>query len=163
MDRSNAWLDILVGVAALGVSVAAWVSAAGLPPPRFDPLGSASVPLTVATILSGFGVVILIQGLRRLSQPRPAPSDPADRPQDRPARLRPWLTVAFFAMTVAYVWALSTERVRYSEATAGFLVAAGLVLGCRRPLPLAFLMIAAILLGYGGRYLFTRVFYVDLP
>ena len=76
---------------------------------------------------------------------------------------RPGLAAAVYAVTAGYVLLLSARIVHYSEASFVFVLVAGLLMSRFSKKSIPILLIIAAIMGYGGQYVFTHVFYVDLP
>ena len=98
-----------------------FIGAADLPPPRFEPMGSAAMPKILATIMILLALVI---GARAVSKLGITPDHTRAEP------LAPvWRSAFVFAALVIYVAALDFGRVPFVVATTGFVAAAGLIIG----------------------------------
>ena len=87
----------LCGAVAIGAALLL-IGAADLPPPRFDPLGSAALPRGLAVIMLLFAAWIAFGAIRALTAGVPAP------PKDTgPAEVKPLRGVIVFAALVAFV------------------------------------------------------------
>lgn len=145
LDRRN------LAIAALGLVVGAilWVGAKSIAPPLFDPVGSAALPRACAVVLVGLGLGTLVQGWLS-GRPDPEPGTPI-----RPA------TLGTAGLMAAYLLAM--------QFGAGFLVSTILFVALCVPLvggaPRLILLGGAIALalGFGSLWLFTSVFFIDLP
>lgn len=145
LDRSS------LVVAAMGIGIAAilWIGARSIAPPLFDPVGSAALPRACAVALVGLGLGTLAQSL--LSR-RPVP--------EAGATIRP-ATFGTAALMVAYLAAMQFG-VSFLIATVFFVaVAVPLVGGARRLIPIG--TVLALALGFASVWLFTSVFFIDLP
>ncbi len=167
MGNGSRWLAQIIGVsgtprgdAGLAVIVAAfagvlWWESLKVPPPFFDPLGSAAVPKALALVLAALAAVILARAM--LALPWKAPG------QEEGYRPRPDIAVGIVVLAVAYIGAMQLKVLGFQAATLVFLIAAAALLG---RLDRATLMIgaaSALVIGIGGTLLFTRFFYIDLP
>ena len=140
-------------LAALGfsVGVVTLFGARTIAPPIFDPVGSAVIPVTSATVLMLLSVLIVIGRFRTKSVTDIPPSAFADS-----RRL-----AAVFALMVVYLGAMELGA-GFVGPTAGFIAAAVLMLvwNWKAIVPAAVLAIAV---SFGAKWLLTSFFYVDLP
>lgn len=132
------------------------IGAMDLPPPRFEPLGSAALPRILAGLMGVFAVIIAFRALLRHRSPDFSP-EPATgtQPDTRKGAF-------VLAALVAYVFALETLRVPFIFATPVFVAATGLAIGARTWRNLAiFLILGACLAGMISlvleRFLFVRI------
>ena len=73
--------DIILAVLVAAGAALLFIGAAELPPPRFEPLGSAALPRILGTLLIFFAVILVIRALLRLragqaSAAAPSGADP---------------------------------------------------------------------------------------
>ncbi len=142
---------------AAGIAVAAvvvFIGTIGLPPPRYEPIGSAAIPRVMAAILLLLSALLIFDVLRR-----PANTDP----QEAPRVATPLAPILSAAAIIAYVAVMDSGLLGFQPATA--LLVFGLAFGLtgfrrRAALPAA---VFAILLALGTFYVFTNFFYIDLP
>jgi hypothetical protein len=146
----------VLGVAAAIVAVCAAVlwEARLIPAGVFEPMGGAPVPIAVAGLIILLCVCIMAVAARRPRRP-PDEADPV-----RPRRLDA-LVVAL--LTIAYVAVLQLRLTDFAVMTAMFLVLAiGTLLRFEwRRMP--WVVLVALVTGFGCQYVFTRIFVVDLP
>nr|WP_306265558.1 tripartite tricarboxylate transporter TctB family protein [Pararhizobium sp. IMCC3301] len=137
----------------LGLVVAAvlLVAARNIAPPIFDPVGSAALPRACAVALIGTSIGILIEAALRTRRGLTPPVA---------GRIRPG-TVGTFALMTAYLAAMQLG-LGFTLSTILFTaLAIPLVSHSLRSIPLA--IGTALLMGFGGNWVFTSVFFVDLP
>jgi hypothetical protein len=153
---------------ALGVSaflvalclVVLW-EARDLPPGVFEPLGSAPAPRTVAVVIILMSLWIAFDAWRARGAPEAEPDADADADADyTPRPLDAWVVAA---LTVPYVLAMQARMLAFAPLTAVFLIAAIGWLTRFRLRSLPWIVTVAATVGWGGAYVFTRVFVVDLP
>lgn len=168
MTKLRSPLDVGLGAALIGLAAVVWWQADQLPPPMFDPIGSAAVPKTVALLIAAMSAIVVWRGFR--SSPEPEPEAMAELPDGLAAptataepRLRPLLALALLGLTCVYAGAMQWGGLGFRSATVGYVFLAGLLLGGLSRRVAATSGVLAIVLGVGGTYLFTRVFYIDLP
>jgi len=156
----NPWWEIGVGAATIVACVAFYLDSLRLPDPVFDPLGSVVVPRVTCWVLGVFASAMLIQGWSRLRRATdtvpPAGGGPGYTP-------RPALAAVIFGLTGLYIAALSTRLVPFSELTLAFVFLSGALMTRFRLSSFPMLLVLAAIMGYGGHFVFTEVFYVDLP
>ncbi len=155
-SRREPLADILFAVTVLALAGIVWWGTASLPPPRYEPLGSAALPRALALAMALLGLVLLGRAWagRRL-QAAPA-SDLGFRP-------RPWLAAGVLAVLVLYVASMDLRLLGFVPASILALVLIGAMLTGfdRRRLP--WLAGFVVVLVIAVQLLFTRVFYIDLP
>ncbi len=127
------------------------VAARNIAPPIFDPVGSAALPRICAVALIGTGLGIVLEAWLRARRDLTPPATQAMRPA----------TFGTVALMAAYLAAMQFG-LGFTLATVLFTAAAiPLVARSMRSIPLA--IGTALLLGFGCNWLFTSVFFVDLP
>lgn len=163
MAGQPAQAAVEAGVAVLLVAVAALVLAGtrDIAPALYDPLGSAAMPRAAAGLVVVLALAMLWRAVARLRAESGLRAGGGRPPE--PVAGRNGLAAAFLASTVAYAGVMQAGWLGYRDATLLFFVVTGLTLARgRRHLVLPILVIAAVI-GVGGHYLFTRLFYVALP
>lgn len=119
----------------VGASVL-FIGAAKLPPPRFEPLGSAALPRILGVLLLLFAAILTTRAVLRLTRGWIAP--PAIESDAEPRK-----GLAVLVALVAYVFALDVLRVPFIPATTVFVAIIGLSIGAKT------LRNAAIFIGLG--------------
>ncbi len=152
--------EIGVGIVTIAVCILLYWDSLNLPDPVFDPLGSVMVPRATCVILGLFASAIIFKGMRAINQK--ADNGPT---KESPLNysLRPGLAVGILGLTATYVLVLSTRLVRFSELTFVFVILSGMWMGRFKIKAMPVLLILALIMGYGGQYVFKEVFFVDLP
>lgn len=149
--RADMALAIVVGAFA---ALLLW-EADKIPPPFFDPLGSAAVPNGVALVLAVLSAIVLVRALLALPWP--------PRPDSVGYRVRPDIALGIALAAVLYVAAMDFEVLGFRTATILFVAVASALLG-RFHLKMSLIgVLVAIVVGVGGMYLFTQVFFIALP
>jgi putative tricarboxylic transport membrane protein len=145
--------ELLAGTVALIVAGLFIVEARGLPPPFFEPIGSAAVPRGTAWIV----VVLALAMMGRALFSR----EPGSAAFHSPQEVR--RTVAFSALILLYVAALGLTKIGYAVSTLVFLaISVPLLAGFSRRWLLRSVVLG-IVFGFGLQFLFTRVLVTDLP
>ena len=123
-----------------------------LPEAVLEPIGPAVFPQVVSAILAALSLGVLMGALRR----RAGRTNPSVVP-------RPWLAAATVALTVVYLAVMELELLGFRDATIVYLAVLGALLVdfAARKLPLVAGI--AVVLGIGTHYVFTRLFFIDLP
>jgi putative tricarboxylic transport membrane protein len=147
--------DLALSAALIAFSIAIWVESYDIPPPFFDPLGSAVVPRIVASVIALLSLAVGLRALRTLNSAAAAVAGTAG--------LRPDIAAGTAGLTVFYLLFLGLGWLGFMEATIAYVLVSGVLLGARDRRSLIVLAGLALLLGVGGMLLFTRVFYIDLP
>lgn len=147
--------DVVLSIVVAAFAGLLWWEATKVPPPFFDPLGSAAVPKSIALILAVLSVIVLARALVVLPwQPRAAPDG---------YRPRPDIAAGIVLLSIAYAGVMQLRLLGFEMATIGFLVAAAALLGRLDRKTLIYGVASALILGIGATWLFTRFFYIDLP
>ena len=126
-----------------------------IPPGVFEPLGSAPIPQAIALLIILLCIIVLVRAVLRLQQPPLADSD-----AHRPHRLD---AAVVAGLTVLYVTAMQFRITTFAVITTLFLL---LTIGWLirfQPRRLPWVMLTAVITGFGCQYVFTRIFIVDLP
>lgn len=149
--------EIALAVALIVLSGIIWYGAAKLPPPYFDPIGSAAFPKAMAIVITGLSLIMVTQSFR-VSDERPVAEGAGEFP--RPRYL---LAVAMYGLMIIYAAIMQEKLLGFAPSTMLFVITAGAILGRFRLRQLLVSIAISIVLGYGGEYVFTRVFFIDLP
>jgi putative tricarboxylic transport membrane protein len=147
--------DVALAIAVAAFAGLLWWEALKIPPPFFDPLGSAAVPKAIAVALAALAIIILVRAL--LALPWPARQPPRDY------RPRPDIAAGIVVLVFAYVGVMQLRLLGFELATILFLIAAAALLGRMNRMTLALGVVCALVIGIGATWLFTGFFYIDLP
>lgn len=112
---------VLVACVIAGASLL-FIGASDLPPPRFEPLGSAAMPRILGTVLILLALPVAVQALINLTS-----KDEAAGPGSAPIRL-PYRGVIVFVLLITYVAALDFVRIPFVVATTLFVMGAGMAM-----------------------------------
>ena len=96
------------------------IGAQSLPPPRFEPLGSAALPRILGALLAVFALIIAANALLRLRTDAPLVQNETDGPKADPKR-----GALVFVALLVYVFALDVLSLPFIIATPLFVVAVG--------------------------------------
>ncbi len=152
--RADLALVLLVWGFSAAILWAAW----HLPPPQFDPLGPARMPMALAIVLILLGVGILVENPRRRAAPAPIVAT-----DESPAPLRPEIALAAIVVTVAYVGLMTFGLLGFRASTLLFVLGLGGILSRFRLRSMIPVAILAVAISFGFSWLFSEVLYVDLP
>jgi len=155
--RAEAILAICVWVFAAIV----YVGAVQLPPPLFDPVGSAAFPKAIAIIIAVIVTLILLQ---RVVIQRAGGGD--EEPKSGEADempLRPGLGVWCILIMAGYVGVMNFGILGFREATVPFVVLLGALLSHFRRSTLYILIACGLVIAIGFSWLFSEILYIDLP
>jgi putative tricarboxylic transport membrane protein len=150
--------DLVLVAAMWIVAATVYASASRMPPPIFDPVGSAAMPKSVALVIAVLAAMILVQRLRR--QP---PAGAAEEGQADLAPLRTGTALACIAIMVGYTGVMSYGILGFREATVPFVILLGGVMSRFRRSTLLILVPSALAIAIGFGWLFSEVLFVDLP
>ena len=156
--------DIVFALVIILVSTVIYWQTLGLPPPRYEPLGSAAVPRALAIIMAVLALLVLIRALRSNMRSSNNPADTSSSAGHTATYIRrPWLAAFSFVLVCAYVAAMDQKLLGFIPATIGFLLLIGLLLNRGNWRQLPWLAGFACVLTLACHLIFTKVFYIDLP
>lgn len=153
-------VDLALAAAVLAAAALLFVGASSLPPPRFEPMGSAALPRILGGLLAVFAVIVGARAALRLLRSGEAPvttDTPSDASNSSPVR-----TLVVLVALIAYVTALDVLAWPFVPVTAAFVLVLGATLASRRPRTLAIFAVYGTVLAFALHALFTRFLYVDL-
>ncbi|MEP3279931.1 MAG: tripartite tricarboxylate transporter TctB family protein [Stappiaceae bacterium] len=145
VQRARVLGDLILSALVLGGAAILFIGAADLPPPRFEPLGSAAMPRILAFILVVLSVIVALRALlslrfqseptnRRQRRDVPETPDPtmtnkqSSEAEDSSAFAMPLRGLAVLATLILYVAALDFGRVPFVPATTVFVMIAGMTM-----------------------------------
>ncbi len=154
--------DLLLAVAVWVLAATAFYGAVLLPPPLFDPLGSAAVPKLVSVILAvlAAGVVGRRWMMVRAAQPEEREASDED---GLVAPLRPGIALASIGVILAYVAVMTVGILGFREATVPFVILLGGVMSRFRRSTIIVLVPLSFAIAIGFSWLFSGALYIDLP
>jgi hypothetical protein len=134
-------------------------AAAKLPPGTFEPLGSGPVPKYTALIIIACCLLVIFNAVRKIAR---GPGLGADVMNEFRGR-SPLGALVILGLTLGYILVLQTRILPFGVVTFGFLLLTIWVLEDLRLKALLPALIVSAIGSFGVEYLFTNVFYVDLP
>ena len=150
-ERIDPRVEIGVALMLIVIAALALFGTIGIPPGRFEPMGSAPVPRITAGLILVLSVVVIVRAFVDL---RPVQTLTVHRYLD--AAVMILLTVAFVAAMHFRLATFAILTTLYLVATIGFLTRFNW-----RALPV--IVVLALVVGFGCQYVFTRIFVIDLP
>lgn len=157
MDRGGGtgvpWGDYLFALVVIAAAGLVWFGTADLPPPRYEPVGSAALPRGIATIMALLAIVVAVRARGVAAPPSEAGGGLAG----------PLRVAALGTLMVVFVLVMEARHVGFRPAAAVFLFLTAAVLGGIAPRRLAGYAVFAVVLSLGLHAVFTRLFYIDLP
>jgi putative tricarboxylic transport membrane protein len=158
---SEAQAELILALCMMALSAAVWIAADQLPPPIFDPLGSAAVPKLLAVLVAALAAAMLAQRLRGTAD-RGAVPDPGNTTETA-APLRPGIAVGAFAVIAACPAVMDAGLLGFRETAFVFILALGGLLSRFSRRTMTILVPTAAVLAVGLSWLFGGLLYVDLP
>ena len=149
--------DYIIGALTIALAGLILWGVQEVPPPFFDPLGSAAVPKAIAFIL-----ILLASGLlaRRYFEQKSA-SKRAE--YTKPYKEEPWLATAVVGLSILYTLALETGLLGFRWGTVAYIFLTSDVLARKNRKIMGISLGLALLIGILGDYLFANFFFIDLP
>jgi putative tricarboxylic transport membrane protein len=146
--------ELCLAVMSVIGAIALWVGSEGLPPPRWEPLGSAAVPRALAVLLVVFSVWIGVTAAIRLYRAHDRTLSVSSAPIIRGGLL--------FAALVAFVSAIDVFAVPFVPAATLFVIASVSIIAGPSFRNIIFAAIGGGLLSGLLFTIFTRFFFVNL-
>jgi putative tricarboxylic transport membrane protein len=152
--------DIYLALASLGLAALLFYGSMGLPPPRFEPMGSAALPRIMAGLIVLFSLILLFGAVRQ-SIGASASDLEISAPSGASgiARLRP---LGVPACLIAYVGALDFLQAPFVPSTIILVVALGLLLSKPTIRTAVIFALFGIVISILINLVFTHFLYVDL-
>ncbi|MDE0768312.1 MAG: tripartite tricarboxylate transporter TctB family protein [Opitutaceae bacterium] len=148
-------LDLSISGALVALSVFVLWGTKEIPPPFFDPIGSAAFPKYTAYIIIALSLAIALRASLALRKP--------NSPRKKSFREEPLLAISVVITSALYVLSMQWELLSFRWATLVFIFLLSALLSKFEKRVMIFSAIIGIVFGFGGQYLFTEVFYMDLP
>ncbi len=148
-------LDLWISGSLIALSAFVYWGTLEIPPPFFDPIGSAAFPKYAAYIISALALAIGIRAARSLRKPRSA--------TPKSYREEPLLAVSVVLTSCLYLLSMQWELLSYRWATLVFIFLLSALLSKFEKRIMIVGAVIAFVFGFGGQYLFTEIFYMDLP
>lgn len=145
--------DLVFAAVIIAVAVVVWVGTAGLPPPRWEPVGSAALPRGVSALMAGLAAIVAVRALR-------TPAEGGSEPVTVRAVARLLALAGLLVVTVAL---MDARLVGFRPAAIGFLFLACVILGGLSVRNVLVSAVFAVVLALSLHAVFTRLFYIDLP
>ncbi len=150
-------LDIGVSAALIVISVAVYWESLSMPPAFYDPIGPAAFPRALSVTICFLSIILIINACWR-------PSGKSIQAVRQSAyRLSPDLAVGSAVLTGVYILLLTLRHLSFAVSTTVYLISFIMLLMPFDRKRLLYAIIIALLMGFGGGYIFTHVFYIDLP
>lgn len=168
--QSSYKADIILAIVLLvGCTYVYW-ECLSLPESPYEPLGPAFVPKALCILIGISAVWVLMQGLQKMrSRSLHDKTSSDDGITDRKDFVRhPFLALTGVFLTLAYIASMHLRLLGFRSATIIFILVLGITIMKYEKKTLSIfhlltLLIIACIMGLGGYYLFTQVFYVNLP
>jgi hypothetical protein len=169
----------------IAVCVAVLVESWDLPPGTFEPLGSGPVPQAIAFLIIGLCSIILVRAFIALARHNGVQkTEEENKAEKKSARFRPrpWSAVAVLLLSGLYVGILYLGIMGFGILTVLFLFGIIVFLVGMEPVrafgrlittidrkhlaaakPVLIAAAIAVIMGFGCEFVFTEIFYIDLP
>lgn len=120
-SRTRAIGDLALAACVIVGAGILFIGASSLPPPRWEPLGSAAMPRILGGILIALALTIASRAIFILANGE-------HKNTSEPALVLPYRGIIVFALLVAYIAALDFARVPFVIATTLFVMCAGMTM-----------------------------------
>lgn len=148
--------DLLLAIFAFLAAVILLIGASDLPPPRFEPLGSAALPRILAVIIIFFSLIIALRAYLKNKTSTSVSSFVGE------TDVEPRRGALVLAALIIYVFALDVLRFPFLVATPVFVIAVGLSIGERSwTNALAFASLG-LLLAFGISFVLEHLLYIRI-
>lgn len=147
--------DLALSLLVAAGAVVLFIGAAKLPPPRFEPLGSAALPRILGVLLLLFAAILAVRAASRLRRGWIAPVTEASEADPRKG-------FAVLLALVVYVFALDVLRVPFVPATTVFVAVVGLSIGARSWINLVIFTSIGLVLALAISNILSRFLYITI-
>jgi len=156
-NQVNPRSEIALAVGLIVFSSIIYWSAQSLPEPEYEPLGSAAIPQGLAVIMSLLSLIMIVRAVPRLKSFRST--------EDTNAEVipRPLIAVSIFIISVLFVAVLDFGILPFLPAGIIYLSLIGYIMTHRDLKSLPWVVGFSIVLTVVSFYIFTKIFYIDLP
>ncbi len=124
-----------------------------VPPPVFDPIGSAAVPRALAWLMIAFSLWVLISGLIRKAKPA----------EGKGGRAQWAAMICVAAITLVYAVFITFAWLDFGIVSALYLFATITFLERPPYRQIPFILLLSTGIGFGCDHVFTQFFFIDLP
>ncbi|NQV98553.1 MAG: tripartite tricarboxylate transporter TctB family protein [Rhodospirillales bacterium] len=149
--------DIILAIGMILFSGLIYLGSQDLPPPRYEPMGSAAVPQGLAVLMALLSVLLIFRALPHLKTFQASANQITD------VTPRPVLAIIVFALTLIFIALLDFGILSFIPAGILYMTAIGYFLTHRNLKRMPRFFVFSVLMVVSNYYLFTRVFYIDLP
>lgn len=149
--------DILLAIGMIIFSAIFYISSLDLPPPRYEPLGSAALPQGLAFIMTFLSVILIVRALLHLKTFKKLEDEVTD------VTPRPLLSAIIFGLTLVFIALLDFEILSFIPAGILYLTSIGYFLTHRNLKRLPLFFVYSTVFVVSNYYIFTKIFYIDLP
>ncbi len=156
-NQVNPKFEIAMSVGLILFSIIVYYFSLDLPEPEYEPLGSAALPQGLAVIMSLLSLIVLFKAVPRLKT-YVAKVDP--NPEVTP---RPMLSIVIFILTLVFIGVLDFGFLSFMPAGILYLSVIGYLMTNRDLKRLPYVIGFSIILTVSSFYIFTKLFYIDLP
>ena len=156
-DRADPRTDLGVALFIIVVCLTVLWESRTIPPPGFDPLGSAPVPQAAAAIIIVLSLIVIGRAIGRW---RLAVAEKGGGSLSRRYVVD---AIVVSALTIVFVEVMQLRSTSFGLMTTVYLTLTIGWLVRFRPRLLPGIVLLALAIGFGCQYVFTRIFIVDLP
>lgn len=159
-DQPDPRLEITLAIIAIGFSALIYWGTIDLPPPRFEPLGSASVPRMLAGTMAILSAIWLALSVVKLRSAEPVEPQEGAEPE---TQKHPLLAVSILMITIVFVAIMDLGLLGFVAAGIPYVVLCGFLMTHRSLQALPWVVGYAVILILSVNYVFTEFFYINLP
>lgn len=156
-NQVNPKYEIALSIGLILFSIIVYYFSLDLPEPEYEPLGSAALPQGLAVIMSLLSLVVILKAIPRLKTYE-VNVDP--NPEVIP---RPQLSIVIFILTLIFIGVLDFGILSFMPAGIIYLSVIGYLMTNRDLKRLPWVIGFSIILTVSSFYIFTKLFYIDLP
>lgn len=167
--RTSVVTDIILSLVIIVCSILIYIDTLDLPPPKYEPMGAAALPQILAVLLIIFAIFIFIKAIiskKPAAAPKEKTAEQSDNAtlQETDTSVRSYIKAAvIFLLTCVYVFVMSTKLSGFMLATMIYIFMAGTIMKSGRLVSKIKMAAFAIVFALATFYIFTGLFYIDLP
>lgn len=155
--------DLGLAIALLLVSVAVFDASFDIAPPKYDEVGPAVLVKGTAVLLALFSSIILVRAAIRSRKESIQPGANSAPPSQQ----GPWAVIGTVVFFSGYLVLMRIPQLGFLGATVIYLLSASILYGRFQPKIVFRLFLRllpfALIMAFGCRFVFTQIFYIDLP
>lgn len=167
--RNSFVIDIILSLVIIVFSIVIYINTLDLPPPKYEPMGAAALPQILAVLLIIFSIFIFIKAILKKESTSPQGKKTVELGDVSPFQKAVYSPHRFtkaaivFFLTCIYVFVMSAKLSGFIVATMTYIFFAGTIMKSANLISKVKMAAFAVVFALVTFYIFTSLFYIDLP